>query len=90
LSDILLLLFFGFVTTTPTDVPTLQRRPRTENIHPKVNQDMPEVGEKEWLKMEKYNWSKCQFPAEMGSMHTNIHQFSTRPTDYFRVQAKGE
>jgi hypothetical protein len=86
----ILLLLFGFVTTTPNDVPMLQRRPINVNTHPEIYLYMPEVGEQEWRKMEKYNWSKCQFPAEMGSMHTNLHQFSTRPTCYFRVQAKGE
>jgi hypothetical protein len=52
LSGILLLLLFGFVTTTPNDVPTLQQRPITVTIHPELHLYMPEVGEKERIK----NW----------------------------------
>jgi hypothetical protein len=55
LSGILLLLLFGFVTITPNDVPTLQRCPIAVKIHHEMHLYMPEVGEKEWFKMEKYN-----------------------------------
>jgi hypothetical protein len=64
LSGILLLLLFGFVTTTPNDVPMLQQRPITANIHPEVHLYMPEVGEKEQIKLEGYTWSKCRVQAK--------------------------
>jgi hypothetical protein len=79
-----LLLLFGFVTTTPNDVPTLQRHPTTINNHPGVHLYMLEVGVKGWTKLQEFTWSKWKFPVEVFTF------FSTGPTDYFRVQAKGE
>jgi hypothetical protein len=75
-------------TTTPNDVPTLQRRSMTVTTHPGVHLYMPEVGEKEQIELKEYTWSKCQFPVEILNMCTNLNHFQYRT--YWLFSSSGQ